>query len=99
MKAVIDNRQCIDIHELQYAVLLLISVTPDDRMWSVQVTIMTRRDTGRGHGHISTLMSAIIMHSQCAGICTSYFDYIVKLRRGSGKDRQGMASKAKGLKA
>ena len=24
---------------------------------------------------------------------------IVKLRRGSGKDRQGMASKAKGLKA
>ena len=25
--------------------------------------------------------------------------YIVKLRRGSGKDRQGMAPKAKGLKA
>ena len=25
--------------------------------------------------------------------------YIVKLRQGSGKDRQGMALKAKGLKA
>ena len=43
-----------------------------------QVTIMTRRDTGtgRGHGHVNTLMSATIMHSLCMGICTSYFDYI-----------------------
>ena len=30
------------------------------------------------------------------GRCTSHF---VKLRQGSGKDRQGMAVKAKGLKA
>ena len=29
----------------------------------------------------------------------SYYIYFVKLRRGSGKDRQGMAVKAKGLKA
>ena len=29
----------------------------------------------------------------------SHFCYIVKLRQGSGKDRQGMALKAKGLKA
>ena len=28
-----------------------------------------------------------------------FSEYIVKLRRGSGKDRQGMAVKAKGLKA
>ena len=54
--------------------LLLISVTPDDRMWSVQVTIMTRRDTGREHGHVNTLMSATIMHSQCMSICTLYFE-------------------------
>ena len=27
------------------------------------------------------------------------FSYVVKLRQGSGKDRQGMAVKAKGLKA
>ena len=30
---------------------------------------------------------------------TFSFSIIVKLRRGSGKDRQGMAPKAKGLKA
>ena len=31
--------------------------------------------------------------------CIEYSQTIVKLRRGSGKDRQGMAPKAKGLKA
>ena len=32
-------------------------------------------------------------------IAVSLYDSIVKLRQGSGKDRQGMAVKAKGLKA
>ena len=37
--------------------LLLISVTPYDRMWSVQVTIMTRRDTALGGDMVTSTHS------------------------------------------
>ena len=37
--------------------------------------------------------------AQKALLCLDTIYFIVKLRRGSGKDRQGMAVKAKGLKA
>ena len=43
------------------------------------------------------LNSIVIYGIQPSILCT--FTVIVKLRRGSGKDRQGMAPKAKGLKA
>ena len=40
-----------------------------------------------------------VLHYAAAQVSVLLSEYIVKLRQGSGKDRQGMAVKAKGLKA
>ena len=52
------------------------------------------------NNYIVNVVAMIVEHSTNYSSMSFYLsDAVVKLRRGSGKDRQGMAVKAKGLKA
>ena len=57
--------------------------------------------TTTGHYHPGSIQIAEfrIWEIQALGQELEIYKYIVKLRRGSGKDWQGMAPEAKGLKA